>query len=136
DSVLAQTDHRQGRDASHRSGYRRSRCLKLCEFRRAQAASLSVGKPGRSFTALRRLPAETNFTFFPNRVELSPIELSLQNVDRSNHRERKDHKVGGEEETTLSKVRTDPNFLWRICRLLSVFPRHTVTAMVFNLIVT
>ena len=28
------------------------------------------------------------------------------------------------------------NFFWRICRLLSVFPRHTVTATVINLIVT
>jgi hypothetical protein len=36
----------------------------------------------------------------------------------------------------VSKVGTDPNFFCRICRLLSVFPRHTVTATVINLIVT
>jgi len=49
---------------------------------------------------------------------------------RSNHREWKDHKVGGEEETIASKVETDPNFFWRICRLLSVFPRHTVPTVI------
>ena len=42
----------------------------------------------------------------------------------------------GRRRSDCVKRGTDPDFFWRICRLLSVFPRHTVTATVINLIVT
>ena len=51
DSVPAQADHRQGRDSSHRSGYRRSRRIKRRELRGAHAARVLVSSdsPKRSF---------------------------------------------------------------------------------------
>ena len=45
-------------------------------------------------------------------------------------------KSGEKKKRLRQKWGLNPDFVWRICRLLSVFPRHTVTATVINLIVT
>src|SRR5439155_12377348 len=52
DSVPAQTDHRQGRDPSHRSGYRRSCRLKTPRYRgKAKRLSTKSSLAGRSINS-------------------------------------------------------------------------------------
>ena len=123
----ATTSTRPSREAKPKSNLQNQFISAACNVKRwgAQAASLSVSAASRNEFYLLTL-IRYNYAHSSHPYKM-PIAAIIENgkITKS-----------GEKKKRLCQKWGLPQFFWRICRLLSVFPRHTVTATVINLLVT